>query len=224
MLDADKGRTLWEGQTPFDPWWSNLTSVTEDRAILEGYTSRDLPIPKGIAALDLLDGSLVWSDADAQLVEVRAHSLMSRRSVHGIERTQILRLADGSVSDEHDDAAIANVEVQYPVDVDRSATNGWLTPEEVAQLRGPIELLMRPNERILSYHLQNPRSASDLMRQTFRCELRVLREDPQHGATELVRETLAEHSPFPVAGNFLVLHDILIYVQEKTRLMGVHLT
>jgi hypothetical protein len=200
--------------------------VSRDRAILEGYTSRDLPIPKGIAAIDLSTGETAWTDSEAQLVEVRANTLVVRRTQYGIERTEVLRLVDGAVCDDIDDAPSTTNGAEYPADADREAISRWLTPEELTQLRGPIELLERATERIFCYYLQNPRDASDLMRQTFRCELQVVRVDAENARSSrgYLRETLAAHSPFPVAGNFVVLHDILIYVQEKTRLVGVHLT
>jgi hypothetical protein len=213
------GECRWISESPFDPWWSNLTAASGDRAILEGYASRDMPIAKGVAALDLSSGKVAWVDANAQLLDIGASTVKVRRTEYGIERVSWLRLLDGAPCENAGHEPYETGAFHYPHDLEVADIKNLLSKDEVARVCAPIEGLDVAGYEVRSFYLQNEREVTDLMRQTFRCELAVTRE-----ARTVLRETIGGHSPFPVAGNFFVEHDILIYVEEKTRLVGVSLT
>jgi hypothetical protein len=216
-IDLASGKELWQTESPFGDWWSNLTAVSGDRAILEGYTSPDMPIPKGVATLALNSGNRAWMDSEAQLLEIAQGALKVRRVQYGIERVEWISLADGSALPNKPHALAPESSARSPDECDGEEIARVLSSDD--PITGPVECLSAGAFEIFAYHRENARDAHDLMRRTFRCELLVTK-----GETRVLRETIAAHSPFPVAGNFVVESDILIYVQEKTRIVGVHLT
>jgi outer membrane protein assembly factor BamB len=63
-LDRRTGEPLWEGVNPGDRWWTGMEGVFDDVVLFHGFANPELPIHKGIHAVDALTGSLLWSDPD----------------------------------------------------------------------------------------------------------------------------------------------------------------
>jgi hypothetical protein len=213
-IRADTGQTTWQRESPIDPWWTNLTALSCNRAILEGYASRDLPLAKGVAVLDLDDGRLLWSDMEAQLLELSTNAALLRTTQHGIERRRWCALDDGA--DTEPGSTNSAHEALYPHDLTREELPKALAAKVLV---GPVEGATVNDLMAIAYHTENPRDPMNLMQKSYQCTLEVFAKQ-----RSVLKETLAAASPFPVAGNFIVLHDILIYVQEKTRLVAVRLT
>jgi hypothetical protein len=63
-LDRRTGKPLWEGMNPGDRWWTGMEGIFDDIVLFHGFANPELPIHKGIHAVDALSGSLLWSDPD----------------------------------------------------------------------------------------------------------------------------------------------------------------
>jgi hypothetical protein len=63
-LDRRTGAPLWEGVNPGDRWWTGMEGIFDDVVLFHGFANPELPIHKGIHAVDALKGSLLWSDPE----------------------------------------------------------------------------------------------------------------------------------------------------------------
>lgn len=65
-VDRKTGSPLWEGVNPGDRWWIGIEGVFNDVVLFHGFANPELPIHKGIHAVDALTGTLLWSDPDVR--------------------------------------------------------------------------------------------------------------------------------------------------------------
>ncbi|WMJ72941.1 DUF4905 domain-containing protein [Cytophagaceae bacterium ABcell3] len=64
-VEIAKGKVVWENpQLPDDDWWMGMDMVVRDRLLLYTYEDPDRPEPKGVFALNVLSGKLVWGKKD----------------------------------------------------------------------------------------------------------------------------------------------------------------
>ena len=62
-LDLTAGKPMWAGRNFGEPWWTGIEAVHEETVIIHGFATPDLPEHRGVAAVDLVTGDLLWQDA-----------------------------------------------------------------------------------------------------------------------------------------------------------------
>jgi hypothetical protein len=62
-LDLTAGKPMWAGRNFGEPWWTGIEAVHEETVIIHGFATPDLPEHRGVAAVDIVTGDLLWQDA-----------------------------------------------------------------------------------------------------------------------------------------------------------------
>lgn len=89
-LDRTSGIPLWTELNPQGTWWSGIEAVGEGVVLFHGFASPDLPLHKGVYAVDLLKGRSLWSNPDARFIDLHSSTLLV--SVDTPEKTAYLEL------------------------------------------------------------------------------------------------------------------------------------
>lgn len=88
-LDRATGLPRWEGLVPIDRWWSGIEAVTGSVVLFHGYASPDMPLHRGITALDLASGSLRWQLPQARFLQVEGSAVVAAMGVGEIVRLNV---------------------------------------------------------------------------------------------------------------------------------------
>jgi hypothetical protein len=96
-LDRASGIPLWTELNPQGTWWSGIEAIGEGVVLFHGFASPDLPLHRGLYAVDLLSGRSLWSNPDARFLGL--HSSMLLVSVDTPEKRAYreLNLLSGAV-------------------------------------------------------------------------------------------------------------------------------
>jgi hypothetical protein len=88
-LDRATGLPRWEGLVPIDRWWSGIEAVTGSVVLFHGYASPDMPLHRGITALDLASGSVRWQLPQARFLQVEGGAVVAAMGAGEIVRLNV---------------------------------------------------------------------------------------------------------------------------------------
>ena len=73
-VELSGGRSLWKEKEYGEQWWTGIETVYRDTLLLHGYASPDMPEHRGITAVDIATGELLWrNDEVTCAAAVRGH-------------------------------------------------------------------------------------------------------------------------------------------------------
>jgi hypothetical protein len=75
-LDRKTGVPRWEGLIPDDRWWSGIEAVAGGLVLLHGFASPDMPLHRGLTAVDLGSGAVVWSRPAVRFLRVEGDAIV----------------------------------------------------------------------------------------------------------------------------------------------------
>lgn len=75
-LDRASGIPLWAGLNPLGTWWSGIEAIGDGVVLFHGFASPDLPLHKGLYAVDVLSGKSLWSNPDARFLGLQSSTLL----------------------------------------------------------------------------------------------------------------------------------------------------
>ena len=78
-LDQLTGKALWRKATVDEPWWIGMEAVHRDILVLHSFLTPDLPVHKGIIALDLMSGKQLWANNELRFVACADQSLFGAK-------------------------------------------------------------------------------------------------------------------------------------------------
>ncbi len=61
-VDIRTGKPLWRGLTLEQQWWVGMEGVRGDTLYVHGYANPTLPLHRGLTAIDIPRGSVLWSN------------------------------------------------------------------------------------------------------------------------------------------------------------------
>jgi len=227
------GETLWSGVTAPGGWWTGIECVTRGALLLHGFAAPDLPGHRGLTALDLRDGSSLWSDDELVFVAVVdgvVYGLRARSDRRELIGRNLIAGGDASVEAAHETRLQDLVkrwraEAQPPVAVPEPADAGSDTYARARRLlagapveEGRLEALRRGGITIVAHHESGPPLTPG--RPLFRRVLSIFRAGT---ATPAYREVLDDDLPMPAPGAFVVIDRTVLFVQGRRTLCAVHL-
>lgn len=227
------GAIAWRGVRAPGGWWSGIECVMPGAVLLHGFASPELPGHRGLTALDLRTGAVLWRDDE--LIFVAAVD----RVVYGLRgRPEQGELVGWNV-------VTGDAVPVGPADEDRvrelvarwqgSPGPAVLLPEPVEDgteeyeaadfllegapvVKGGLEMLKTAGVTVTVHHVQG--APADGGRSVFTRILTVIGP----GMTDVVfREILDENLPVPIPEAFLVVDRTLLYVKQRRTLCAVHL-
>jgi hypothetical protein len=90
-LDRQSGKARWEGLNSGHEWWTGIEAVTDDVVLFHGFASPDLPLHKGLHAVELGTGGLLWKNPDVRFLNIQSSTLLV--SSESPERNSFLELS-----------------------------------------------------------------------------------------------------------------------------------
>jgi len=233
---VSSGEVVWDNATAPGGWWTGIECVARGVLLLHGFASPDLPGHRGLTALDLRTGAVLWHEDDAVFVAAAgsvAYALRGRP-----ERRELVGrdLLNGTVvsADSAEEGRLRDLVTRwqgeappsplFPEPVDAGTEEHALAGRLLAgalMTEGGVEMLRTDGVVITVHH--DPVPAARGNRQAFRRVLSVFSgEAPAPAAA--YREILDESVPVPVPDAFLVVNSTLLFVKDRRTLCAVHLS
>jgi hypothetical protein len=232
-IDRHTGKVLWQDVRLDEPWWISMGFIEGGTLILHGFSSPDMPDPKGIYALDLSTGAVKWSNGEMRPLFTGGGSIFAGRVDADDQRFFELDLAGGSIVRELDPAVLSSLRampsrqaspVVFPTG--RDAAAGFPDPEierlyharlSAYERGGLVEAINRPGALVFGIYEQ---IAPDPLNPSYAQRLEVL--DPASGSV-IYDDTLIGKTPVCVPDTFFCIDDSLYYIRERNTLCAVRL-
>jgi hypothetical protein len=225
------GEVNWEGVNPVDTWWAGMEGVFREVVLFHGFATPDLPIHRGIFAVDGVTGVLLWSNPDLRFLWC-AGGVVGARSLTGEDPAETLfDLRTGVVTDGGREGGILrsaagepDEPATFPCLLGRDFRNDgigfeksrWAIPAdaETDSLYG----LLSERDRVVEYAVRGPGSPESPP--SFRVHIVVL--DRESGLRRFEATVLAE-APAARPQPFFVQGGVLFYVADRTTLVALPL-
>jgi hypothetical protein len=243
-IDVPTGKILWREKTIDEAWWFNSERATAENIFIQKFRKPDMPEPQGIIAMNIHSGSIRWEQPDVSMLFEHEGKVYAQREAMGRKEFFAIDSISGEVLEAYGSEKDNILAMQHMVtDSDvHSVYSTAITPEDelfsdistvlnslstqhsvlsTENLRGTIDFAEYGKYIVFSHHekLQSTQY-SDLTTQLLRNHLSVL--DKEKG--EIVYADEPNHeTPYPVPENFFIHRGVLIYVKEKTEIIGVSL-
>ncbi len=236
-LDVATGNTLWRDAQIDEAWWFNSEQATADNIYIHKFRKPDMPEAQGVLAIDISSGALRWEQPDVAMLFELNDKLYAQREGYGQKEFFSINTLTGEIleafgsetdhilslralvtdQDQHSQFSIPVT----PADESFAAIESILsTTIAETELRGSIDFAEYGDMIVFSYHERITNNPNAALGNLLRNELRIL--DVVKG--EIVySDTLNAETPYPVPENFFINRGVLIYVKEKTEIVGVSL-
>lgn len=227
-LELASGRVRWSQRQFLDDWWVGVAAVHGDVLLLHGFASPDMPGHRGVAAVRIATGKVLWADAQATLVEVRDERvLLSRQTLEGHAREE-RHLLSGEPLLPHSPGDESSAKESQTSDselmVPRLVHSGAELDPEIAQMLNevtrhgtpvwPVEIIDHPRVVVFAAHEKEGESAR------VHCRLGVVE---RNACTLLYEEVLQSGLRAPVMNMFSVVHDMLLFIKDGHLLRAIPL-
>ena len=229
-LDVATGRPLWQEATFGEQWWIGIEFAVAGTLFLHSYATPEMPVHKGIIAVDVLSGKQLWSNADAKFECAERDSVYSSRpTVFGIVFSQLDARTGTVVREISENDVVAlrrnaadglKVEVTEPMPIFDLAAE---FSEEAIAIRahcdirsivGPVEYIEHDTMVIFSFHERPTREENH----TLNSKLKIL---SKKNGTVLFETTTNTNSSSAVPETFFTLGTRLLYIHERTTLAAI---
>jgi hypothetical protein len=227
------GEMVWRDVMAPGGWWTGIECVTHGALLLHGFASPDLPGHRGLTALDLRDGSSLWSDDDVVFVAAVDGVVYGLRGRS--DRRELIgrNLITGAVASEEaaDETRLQDLVKRWqaepppPVAVPEPAEAGS-DANAIARtllagapmVEGTLEALRLGGMMVMAHHEPAPPVTPG--RPAFQRILSVFGGETE---TPAYREVLDDNLPMPAPEAFLVIDRTLLFVKGRRALCAVHL-
>ena len=230
FLDESTGRVVSHGAKYGDGWWSGIEAVDGNTVYIHGYASPDMPIHRGITAVDLFSGSVLWETPDVKFVRVEEGTIVAVREY--FEKKVFYRLdpAQGTVLEETENMSGPGNGSGIVIDERRyrfPETLQWgddgvsriirehLRPEELA---GGVEYIEHDDMILFNYHKRNRKSTQDRM--VLDNKFKIVSKANEK---MIFSETLDTDAAYPVPDAFFFHDEMMFYVKNRSILTAIRL-
>jgi hypothetical protein len=230
-LRQESGRSLWEKVTFGEQWWIGIEAVHDDVMLLHTFASPDLPEHRGITAVDLQRGQVLWSSSDQAFVALRGTSLyVTRTGSTGVEILELdlrtgsfIRELKGRERIPPEPANDVPSGVMFPAALDLEKEHSAIVVQirhslPVQSTVGSVEAVGVEGMIVFSYHEHADNNSPEIPR--FNNLLRIL--DRRTGAA-IFQERLDNEVAAIVPDSFFVQGDILFYVKDRRTITAIRL-
>ncbi|MBP1649778.1 MAG: hypothetical protein H6Q30_3223 [Bacteroidetes bacterium] len=235
-LDGVKGHEFWRIASPGDDWWVGIEAVYKDTVLIHGFAIPNLPLHRGIVAVDLLAGKTLWEDPALEFSGVGNESVVGRRDTSSGQEIVELDRRSGELRRYRQVAEIQALKDEWATPPERNHVNFPLPLERLAiddpdlatavkrhsnltTVTGPVEAVEHGRFIIFDYNGPAPR--------------RTAQDPPLYSSTVKVVEratgsllysdTVCTGAHGVIPELFFVQHDMLYYIKERRTLIAVRL-
>jgi hypothetical protein len=229
-VDELSGRILWRGKKYGREWWSGIDAVDGNSVFIHGYASPEMPEHKGIIAVDIVSGKILWKNPDLRLLSVRGGIVVG---VHDdFDRSFFYRLDQrtGAILDESTDRDAFGILPGLACDESLFTFPETLIPggneyckiidEYIRreELIGSVEYLEHDDMLLFNYYIKNSGSTPEQIALDNCLNIISIANEKL-----LFSEMLDKNVAYPVPDAFFIHNDILFYIKNRSILTAVRL-
>lgn len=214
-LNRETGEQFWAGEKVHE-WWVGVEGVIGETLFLHGFATPDMPIHRGIVAVDGQSGKTIWENPECCFEYGTMNGVVASRGAAGSKTMYILKTGTGEVINEWKEGSdvdpglpytLPEGTIRYP---DLETDPGRLRFGRLFTSSGPCSVLERGGHLILSYR-EEPEQGQ---------EIAIL--DAGSGASLYRDQIASDTGPFR-PDSFLVQEGMLYYVRDGKQLIAVQL-
>ena len=232
-LNREDGQELWQHPSPGDQWWVGIEAVYRDTVILHGFANPNLPLHRGIIAVDILTGTKLWENHALEFIGIAEDSVVGSgetaagRSFVELDRRSGTKTRDLPASElralSFDQAGLES-EMKVPVPLEQLAADDPQVDaairihDEAGTLAGPVEAVEQEGFVIFDCHeatghgAEQERLLSSVVKVIELATGRLVYSDTIGTGVDTVIPEL-----------FFVQQGMLYYIKERRTLIAVRL-
>lgn len=232
-LDRKNGQELWQHPSPGDDWWIGIETVYRDTVLLHGFANPNLPLHRGIIAVDILTGRKLWEDRELEFIGIVEDSLVGSKetatgeSLVELDRRSGVKRRNLSSPDLHVlnlERAGQEAEIRLPVPLEQLAADAPQVEAAVGKhydagaLAGAVEAIEHEGYVIFDYHEASGHGADQAP--LFSSTVKIVELAT---GTVVYNDTVSTGGHAVIPELFFVQHDMLYYIKERRTLMAIRL-
>lgn len=235
-LDGETGREVWRQAPTIDSWWVGIEAVYKDTLFVHGFATPELPQHRGVVAVDLLTGNVLWEDPQLEFIAIaddafigsrssstgRAVVELDRRSGALLRELQLQEVEAKRPSFFPGIEAEGEIEIPMPLEVlvaddpdIGAAAEGHYDRDRVV---GSVEAVEHSGYLIFDYHERSGGEAA-----SGPSYANVIKVVDKIGGTLVYSDTTGAGLRGVAPELFFVQHDMLYYIKERRTLIAVRL-
>jgi hypothetical protein len=230
FLDESSGKILRKGEKYGGGWWSGIEAIDGTTVYIHGYASPDMPIHKGIIAVDIFSGNILWENPDLRLLWARDGRVVACREY--FERSVFYRLdpVRGTVLEEANDRKTFGdlsgpgfdehrfrfpETLRFGEDGRSKIIREHVRPEKLV---GSVEYIEHDDLILFNYYEHNKRSSQS--RVVLGNQFKIVSK-----ANEklIFSEVLDTDAAYPVPDAFFFHDGMLLYIKNRSILTAIRL-
>jgi hypothetical protein len=230
FLDESSGKILRDGEKYGGGWWSGIEAIDGTTVYIHGYASPDIPIHKGIIAVDIFSGNILWENPDVRFLWARNGTVVACREY--FERSVFYRLdpVRGTVLEETNDRKTLSdlsgsgfdesryrfpETLRFGEDERSKIIREHVRPEELV---GSVEYIEHDDVILFNYYEHNKRSSQS--RVVLDNQFKIVSK-----ANEklIFSEVLDTEAAYPVPDAFFFHNGMLFYIKNRSILTAIQL-
>jgi hypothetical protein len=234
-MDFQTGEALWKNVSVGEQWWIGRQGILNDIVLIHGFEKPDMPIPKGVYALDAATGKCLWENSETTFLFSYNNKLYAQRAGfreknfyeldprtgetlydYGTNEDALAQLKKPAAIEENWDGYIFSGQIASQT---HSVQEALAKHFDFARVRGGVDVAETDGVAIASYH-EPARGAEAMLNNIVTNVIKVV--DLRTGAL-LFEDTIVESAPTPTPDTFFVKDRVLMYVKECARVTVVRL-
>ncbi len=229
-LNELTGKVLWHGEKFGREWWSGIEAIDGNTFFIHGYGSPDIPEHKGVIAVDVFSGRILWENTDLQLLSARDGTIVA--SFGNLEKRVFCRIDPGTgvVLEETTNRTVVgnlpDLEVDerryvFPVtlipgeDKNSKIIREHIRPEELV---GSIEYIEHDDMLLFNYYEKNVKSTQSQVVLNNYFKIVSIADEGL-----VFSEVLNTNVSYPVPDAFFFHDEELFYIKDRSILTAIQL-
>ncbi len=228
-IDLSSGRERWRRGDYGDRWWIGIAGVVDGTLLLHGFSTPDLPLHRGVVAIDVDDGRKKWENPDLVALGRHNNNLVGHLFTSSGDECLEVSLESGEtigVLDRRSAEEFPSVDsaVKFPAPLEESRGDAGDLLARIApslaglDYEGPITAYVHSDRIAIAIHERKAERGD--AEQHFRHLIQLI--DAESGRS-IVRHILDEDTVRLIPEPFFVYRDVLYCIRERRTLMAIPL-
>jgi len=232
-IDGSDGTIVWSTDRFRSRWWLSIETLHGNILFLHEYATPDMPDHKKVIALNLLDGTTLWSNEEMKFLFAHAQSVYVSRDTYEGRTFHELDIAKGEILREVDDATIGALRpagesssgIEFPLALTGEGGRDELAAESADVLSvigsrpvaGGVEYIDAGGRWLIGWHERiTPDDPSSPLRHRFTIVDKA-------GHSVLYQDDIDARVSVPVPDLFIRRNEMAYYIRDKSSLCAVRL-
>ncbi len=228
-LESSTGKPVWEEKKFGQEWWTGIQAIDGNTLYLHGFATPEMPELKGIIAVDIPSGNILWENQDVKLVSAKNGQVIASRNYFEREASYYLDPETGNIKTEiYDEAFKKNIpfvvadsdHYKFPWPVVAGDAIHMMMRLHVPQegIVGTVDALGKNNYILFHYYERKDNSVSG--QGSLENIFKILNNK---NGKFVFSEILLDDAKYPVPDSFFFHNETLYYIKNRSILTAVSL-